>query len=50
MICIVCHDEIVEGQVFFYHARLNVYVHTYCDITDVCGEDISTHTLMWGTA
>lgn len=50
MICIVCNDEIVEGQLFFHHQRLNVDLHASCPTTDVMGEDVSMHTMMWGTA
>jgi len=29
MICFVCHQDIDEGESWFYHARLNVSYHDY---------------------
>jgi hypothetical protein len=37
-----------ESLGWVYHSRLGVFVHTSCPLDDVKGEDISTHTLLWG--
>jgi len=42
--CCSCH-EIVET--YFYHQRLGVAVCFHCPLTNVMGEDVSTHTMYW---
>jgi hypothetical protein len=44
-LCQVCQEPVDVGRGYIYHARLGVYVHMDCPMTDVCGEDISTHTV-----
>ena len=46
--CAVCRAPVRMGQWCAYHQRLKVWVHAYCPLTNVCGEDISTHTLTTG--
>jgi hypothetical protein len=50
MICVVCNEEILKGQFFSHHQRLNVDIHGSCPTIDVCGEDVSMHAMMWGVA
>jgi hypothetical protein len=47
--CDVCGVGFMPGDVWNYHARLGVYVHTSCAANGpVRGEDITTHTVLWG--
>lgn len=47
--CDVCGIAFGPGDVWNYHARLGVYVHTTCAANfPVRGEDITTHTVLWG--
>lgn len=42
--CAVCGMP-VAGQPCIYHARLAVFVCNDCPRTNVCGEDITDHTV-----
>lgn len=47
--CDVCGVAFGPGDLWNYHARLGVYVHSKCAADfPVRGEDISTHTVLWG--
>lgn len=42
--CAVCGETVSK---YIWHARLGVAVCSTCPKTDVCGEDITMHTVMW---
>jgi hypothetical protein len=46
--CAVCGDTILPGEWFSHHQRLNVNVCSECPLTKVMGEDITTHSVLWG--
>jgi hypothetical protein len=46
--CSVCEQPLTATWV--YHSRLDAYVCSECPLTDVKGEDISTHTIFWSPA
>ena len=45
--CAVCGKPITRTHAYMWHQRLRVGIHYGCPLTDVRGEDISTHTLLW---
>ena len=47
MPCEVCGSTVEK---YVYHARLGVAVCLTCPMTDVKGEDITSHTLLWADA
>jgi len=49
-ICDVCHEPITLGQSWIRHMRLDANVHMSCPMTDVKGEDISKHAVIWHPA
>ena len=46
-VCDVCGGAITADQRWVFHQRLRAAVHVGCPLTNVRGEDISQHTLMW---
>ena len=45
--CAVCGKSISQDEPAVRHSRLGVWVHFGCPKTNVCGEDITTHTLQF---
>lgn len=45
--CEVCKDLVTDAVGYVEHVRLGVVVCSTCPKTDVCGEDISAHTVVW---
>lgn len=46
--CAVCGEPIIRSRhSYVWHQRLDVGVHEGCPKTDVRGEDITTHTVLW---
>ena len=48
--CAVCGRPLTAEDDYIYHARLGVFVCMGCPQTNVCGEDITDHTVMWHIA
>lgn len=46
--CAVCKKEIYEGGRYFYHSRLDAYIHPKCPLTNVWGENLEGHAMIWG--
>jgi hypothetical protein len=43
--CVVCGKPITSG-LYSHHQRLNVDIHGGCPRTNVCGEDITMHSML----
>lgn len=47
-LCDVCHLPIADGKVlWFEHARLGAKIHAGCPLTNVKGEDVTNHTMLF---
>lgn len=45
--CCVCGRTLTDRDAFIRHERLDVLVCSTCPLTNVMGEDVSQHTLMF---
>lgn len=46
--CAVCDKKLLGGHGWVcHHGRLNVWVHSTCDLGNVRGEDITHHAMYW---
>lgn len=45
--CTVCGRTLTEADTYWHHARLGVDICDACPKTNVCGEDVTHHAMLW---